>query len=106
LPLYEYKCEKCNHRFELIERVTAAETRKCPKCKGKAVRLPSSPAIQFKGSGWYVTDYAGKNSSAPPSESGESKSAASGDAASSKKEPSSKDSKESSSKSRSKKDKD
>lgn len=62
MPLYEYKCVKCSHRFEKIESVTASETKKCPKCAGKAERQLTAPAIQFKGSGWYVTDYAGKNS--------------------------------------------
>jgi putative FmdB family regulatory protein len=60
LPLYEYKCVKCGHRFEKIESVGAPETKRCPKCGGKAERLLAAPAIQFKGSGWYVTDYAGK----------------------------------------------
>lgn len=60
MPLYEYKCAKCGHRFEKIESVGAPETKKCPKCGGKAERLLAAPAIQFKGSGWYVTDYAGK----------------------------------------------
>ncbi|MGC1686656.1 MAG: zinc ribbon domain-containing protein [Candidatus Acidiferrales bacterium] len=98
MPLYEYKCEKCGNKFERIERVTAPEVRKCPTCKGKAVRLPSSPAIQFKGSGWYVTDYAGKGSSAAASEkssseSGESKTASSSkDGGSAKKETSAKES--------------
>jgi putative FmdB family regulatory protein len=98
LPLYEYKCEKCGKKFERIERVTAPETRKCPTCKGKAVRLPSSPAIQFKGSGWYVTDYAGKGSSSSSSEksssdSGESKSSSSSnDGGSPKKDTSTKES--------------
>lgn len=63
MPLYEYECRKCHHRFELIEKVGAPETRKCPKCGSKADRLLASPAIQFKGSGWYVTDYAGKSGS-------------------------------------------
>jgi len=62
LPLYEYACEKCGHHFEKIEHVDAPETKKCPKCGGKAPRLLSAPAIQFKGTGWYVTDYAGKSS--------------------------------------------
>jgi putative FmdB family regulatory protein len=96
LPLYEYKCDKCGNKFERIERVTAPETRKCPTCKGKAVRLPSSPAIQFKGSGWYVTDYAGKGSSSSEkssSESGESKSTSSAsDGGSAKKDTSAKES--------------
>lgn len=62
VPLYEYKCVKCGHRFEKIEKVTASEIKKCPECGAKAERMAAAPAIQFKGSGWYVTDYAGKNS--------------------------------------------
>jgi putative FmdB family regulatory protein len=62
LPLYEYKCTKCGHRFERIENVAASETKKCSKCGAKARRMFAAPAIQFKGSGWYVTDYAGKKS--------------------------------------------
>ncbi|MCL4523017.1 MAG: zinc ribbon domain-containing protein [Acidobacteria bacterium] len=57
MPLYEYECSKCEHRFEKIEKVTAPHRQKCPKCKGVAERMHSAPAIQFKGSGWYVTDY-------------------------------------------------
>ena len=70
MPLYEYKCVKCGHRFEKIESVSASETKKCPKCGARAERMASAPAIQFKGSGWYVTDYAGKTSATAPSESG------------------------------------
>jgi putative FmdB family regulatory protein len=62
LPLYEYECVKCGHRFEKIESTSASATKKCPECGGKAERMLAAPAIQFKGSGWYVTDYAGKNS--------------------------------------------
>jgi putative FmdB family regulatory protein len=62
VPLYEYKCVKCGHRFEKIESVSASEIKKCPKCGAKAERMLNAPAIQFKGTGWYVTDYAGKNS--------------------------------------------
>jgi putative FmdB family regulatory protein len=65
LPLYEYKCAKCGNRFEKIESVSAPEKQKCPKCGGRAERQIAAPAIQFKGSGWYVTDYA--KSSAPKS---------------------------------------
>lgn len=61
MPLYEYKCVKCANRFEKIELLSAPTTQKCPKCGGKAERQLNAPAIQFKGSGWYVTDYAGKN---------------------------------------------
>src|ERR1700735_2667989 len=68
LPLYEYKCEKCGHRFEKIEKHSASEIKKCPKCGAHAPRQISAAGIQFKGSGWYVTDYAGKGSSASSSE--------------------------------------
>jgi len=68
LPLYEYKCEKCGHRFEKIEKHSASEVKKCPKCGAHAPRQLSAPGIQFKGSGWYVTDYAGKSPSAPSGE--------------------------------------
>ncbi len=63
MPLYEYECPKCGHRFENIEKVTAPRRRKCPKCKGRAKRLQSAPAIHFKGAGWYVTDYGRSKSS-------------------------------------------
>jgi putative FmdB family regulatory protein len=63
VPLYEYKCEKCGHRFEKIEKHSASAVKKCPKCGANAPRQLSAPGIQFKGSGWYVTDYAGKSSS-------------------------------------------
>ena len=62
MPLYEYKCVKCGHRFEKIESVGASTKKKCPECGSTAERMLAAPAIQFKGSGWYVTDYAGKNS--------------------------------------------
>jgi len=67
MPLYEYKCAKCGHRFEKIVKFSDPPIKKCPKCNGKLEQLISSPAIQFKGTGWYVTDYAGK--SAPAEES-------------------------------------
>jgi putative FmdB family regulatory protein len=61
VPLYEYQCVKCKRRTEKIERVAGPHLRKCPHCGAKVERLQSAPAIQFKGSGWYVTDYAGKS---------------------------------------------
>jgi putative FmdB family regulatory protein len=64
--LYEYRCEKCGHRFEKIEKVSAAPVKPCPRCGGKAERVVAPSAIQFKGSGWYATDYAGKGSTAEP----------------------------------------
>ena len=63
VPLYEYQCTKCKHRFEKIERMDAPHRQKCPKCKARAEQLLSAPAIQFKGGGWYVTDYGRKTSS-------------------------------------------
>ena len=62
MPLYEYQCQKCAKRTEKIESVAGPHLKKCPHCGGKVERLQSAPAIQFKGSGWYVTDYAGKSS--------------------------------------------
>ena len=57
MPLYEFQCEKCHHRFEKIQSVSAPDP-KCEKCGGKVERLLHAPAVQFKGSGWYATDYA------------------------------------------------
>ena len=73
MPLYEYQCTKCNKRTEKIESVAGPHLKKCPHCGGRVERLQSAPAIQFKGSGWYVTDYAGKKSGgdgAPSEKSG------------------------------------
>lgn len=71
MPLYEYKCKKCGHRFEEIQKYSDRPIKKCPKCKkGTVEKLLSAPAVQFKGSGWYVTDYARKGSSGAGSESG------------------------------------
>lgn len=77
MPLYEYQCDSCGHRFELIQRFSDPLVEACPSCGGAVRKLPSSPAIQFKGSGWYVTDYAqkGKADAATP------ESAAGGDGA-------------------------
>jgi len=60
--LYEYECQKCGQRTEKIENVDGPHLRKCPHCGGKVERLVTAPAIQFKGAGWYVTDYAKKSS--------------------------------------------
>jgi len=61
VPLYEYKCLKCGRRTEKIENVAGPHLRKCPHCGGKVESVITAPAIQFKGAGWYVTDYAGKS---------------------------------------------
>src|SRR5437868_15126654 len=62
MPIYEYQCKKCGHRFEKIQKFSDAAVKKCPECGGKVEQLLSAPAVQFKGSGWYVTDYARKGS--------------------------------------------
>ena len=72
MPLYEYKCQMCGHVFEVLVRGKDKPPTKCPKCGGALKKLISSPAIQFKGNGWYITDYA-KKSSPAPSESSPSK---------------------------------
>jgi putative FmdB family regulatory protein len=64
MPLYEYECDTCGERFELIQKFSVGPPEACPKCgKGPVQRLVSSPAFQFKGSGWYITDYARKGTS-------------------------------------------
>jgi putative FmdB family regulatory protein len=67
MPLYEYKCKKCGHRFERIQRFSDPMVKKCPDCGGQVEQLLSAPAVQFKGSGWYVTDYAKKPPAGPSS---------------------------------------
>jgi putative FmdB family regulatory protein len=62
VPLYEYQCATCGKRTEKIESLSGPHLKKCPHCGGKLERMVTAPAIQFKGSGWYVTDYAGKSS--------------------------------------------
>ena len=57
MPLYEYQCEACEQRFERIQKFSDPLVETCPHCAGKVRKLLSSPAIQFKGSGWYITDY-------------------------------------------------
>ena len=64
MPLYEYRCESCAHLFEVIRKFSDPPLDVCPKCGGGPVaKLLSSPAFQFKGSGWYITDYARKGQS-------------------------------------------
>jgi putative FmdB family regulatory protein len=70
MPLYEYQCEKCGHRFEKIQKFSDKLVKKCPECGGRVEQVISAPAVQFKGSGWYVTDYAKKSSGAAASGDG------------------------------------
>ena len=67
MPLYEYLCKKCGHRFEKIQKFSDPEIKECPQCSGEVERLLSAPAVQFKGTGWYVTDYARKSASSSAS---------------------------------------
>src|SRR6266853_6891858 len=64
MPLYEYECDACGHRFEIIQKFSDPPVETCPSCGGKVRKLQSAPAFQFKGSGWYVTDYAKTGSNA------------------------------------------
>jgi putative FmdB family regulatory protein len=86
MPLYEYQCTACNERTEILQRFSDPQHSHCPKCGGEMKKLISSPAIQFKGSGFYKTDYAstpaGKSGS---SEKSESKSESTSDAKTEKK---------------------
>jgi len=61
MPLYEYRCERCDRHNEVIQKFSDRPLETCQHCGGKLERLLSAPAIQFKGSGWYITDYARKN---------------------------------------------
>ncbi len=69
MPLYEYECTQCGKRIEKIQKFSDSPLTTCEKCGGKLEKLISSSAIQFKGTGWYVTDYAHKSSTTLPSSS-------------------------------------
>ena len=72
MPLYEYECDACGQRFEVIRKFSESNLDTCTLCgKGPVRRLMSSPAIQFKGSGWYITDYSSKGKSSEASSSKE-----------------------------------
>jgi putative FmdB family regulatory protein len=60
MPIYEYTCEKCHQRYEKLQKVSDPPCKKCPSCGGPLRKVVSSPAIQFKGQGFYITDYAKK----------------------------------------------
>jgi putative FmdB family regulatory protein len=61
VPLYEYQCKKCKHKFEKIQKFSDRPIKKCPECGSPVVKIQHAPNVQFKGSGWYVTDYGGKS---------------------------------------------
>ncbi|MGZ7046295.1 MAG: FmdB family zinc ribbon protein [Candidatus Aminicenantales bacterium] len=86
MPIYEYRCSQCHSTIEVLQKAKDKPPQKCPKCGGSLVKLFSSSAIQFKGNGWYITDYAKKNSPSPggkPAEKPDTKP----DAAKEKKDP-------------------
>jgi len=72
MPNYEYLCKNCGHRFEQIRKFSDKPLRKCPECGGVIEQVISAPAVQFKGSGWYVTDYAKKGAGSAGSSSSSS----------------------------------
>ena len=79
MPLYEYRCQECGLRYERLEHVSDTHDGTCPECGGSATRLIGAPALQFKGSGWYVNDYGkgnGNGSMPTAKESEKAKSAA------------------------------
>lgn len=79
MPLYEYECKKCGQTFEAMQKFSDEPLKKHPKCGGKVERLISAPGLQFKGTGWYITDYARSGGAAPEkSDKVESKSDSSG----------------------------
>jgi putative FmdB family regulatory protein len=65
MPLYEYRCEQCGEQFEVMQKFSDQPLTRHEKCGGAVHRLLSAPALQFKGSGWYITDYAKSGSKAP-----------------------------------------
>jgi putative FmdB family regulatory protein len=69
LPLYAYRCTQCGHRFEKIQHFSSAPELVCPNCQGLLERPLTAPAFKFKGSGWYVNDYSGKNEASTSNDS-------------------------------------
>ena len=74
MPLYEYQCQSCSERVEILQRISDPPYEHCPKCGGEMRKLMSAPAIQFKGSGFYKTDYAASSTTKSESKPAESKS--------------------------------
>ena len=69
MPLYEYECASCQHRFEVLQKISDPPPEHCPSCGGPVHKRQSAPAFQFKGTGWYVTDYARKDQPRPDGDS-------------------------------------
>jgi len=93
VPIYEYLCQKCGHKFEKIQKFSDRLIKKCPECGGPVEQTITAPAVQFKGTGWYVTDYANKDGR-DKSSSGSKESGSSPEKADSKEKGDSRESKE------------
>ena len=76
MPIYEYECRACKHRFERIQKFSDRHMRTCPDCKGRVDRMAHAPAIQFKGSGFYINDYSDKGKASQKAAKGEARSEA------------------------------
>jgi putative FmdB family regulatory protein len=79
MPLYEYECGACGHRFEIIQKFSDQPITECPKCRGALRKLQSAPAFQLKGTGWYATDYPKSGQAPADKDSGGSSDSSSGD---------------------------
>jgi putative FmdB family regulatory protein len=87
MPLYEYECESCGRRFERIQKFSDPPVTECPHCSGAVRKLLSSPAIQFKGSGFYITDYPKSGSGSDSKKTADGAKSASGDTGDAKSAP-------------------
>ena len=99
MPIYEYRCNKCGE-FEIVQKITDPQLKKCPTCRGKVTKLISSTSFQLKGTGWYVTDYGrgggkGKDSAGEAKDTKSDKSTTASDTTTSKSDSKSSDSKSS-----------
>ena len=79
MPLYEYECGACGHRFEIIQKFSDQPITECPKCRGALRKLQSAPAFQLKGTGWYATDYPKSGQAPADKDSSDSSDSSSGD---------------------------
>ncbi len=91
MPLYEYECQKCGRQLEVIQKFSDDPLDECSECGGRLERLLSAPAIQFKGSGWYITDYARKTNGEKSAKESPGKEAAAKDSSSAESKPAKKE---------------
>lgn len=73
MPVYEYRCKKCGHEFERVQKMSEPPVRRCERCGGSVSKLISASGIMFKGTGWYVTDYSQKMKEKKTKTNGEKK---------------------------------